>query len=84
MSLINNPAPEAVPLSRAPAVFGISRSALYRLASMGQIRMFKIGGSTLVDAGSIRDFIAQQPNAEFRRDPRRSQPIGGSNLVHSK
>ena len=84
MSLINNPAPEAVPLSRAPAVFGISRSALYRLASMGQIRMFKIGGSTLVDAGSIRDFIAQQPNVEFRRDPRRSQASDGSSFSQTK
>ena len=84
MNFKNDPAPEAVPLSRAPAIFGISRSALYRLASLGQIRLFKVGGATLVDAGSVRNFLLHQPNAQFRRDPRRSQPIGTSNTVKSK
>jgi hypothetical protein len=31
-------APEMVPLPRAPAVFGLSRSGLYRLAAKGRIR----------------------------------------------
>jgi excisionase family DNA binding protein len=53
--------PEAVPLPRAPGVFGISRSSLYRLAGDGRIRFVKIGRSTLVDAASVRAFLASLP-----------------------
>ena len=58
--------PEAVPLPRAPAIFGLSRSALYRLAGEGRIRFVKIGRSTLVDAGSVRAFLATLPTAPIR------------------
>ena len=84
MNLKNDHAPEAVPLSRAPAVFGISRSALYRLSQQGVIRLFKIGGATLVDARSVRTFIEQQPSIELRRDPRRSQASDGSSFSQIK
>jgi excisionase family DNA binding protein len=54
-----------VPL-RAPGVFGLSRSGLYRLAGEGRIRMVKIGSRTLVDAASVRAFLATLPPAQIR------------------
>ena len=65
--------PEMVPLPRAPGVFGLSRSNLYRLAADGRIRMVKMGARTLVDAGSVRSFLATLPQMEARRDPRRTE-----------
>ncbi len=55
------PTPEMVPLPRAPALFGLSRSGLYRLAAEGRIRMVKIGARTLVDAASVLAFLATLP-----------------------
>ena len=67
-----NPAtPEMVPLPRAPGIFGLSRSALYRLAADGKVRMVKMGARTLVDAASVRGFLATLPALEVRHDPRR-------------
>ena len=57
--------PEMVPLPRAPALFGLSRSHLYRLAADGRIRMVKAGARTLVDAASVRDFLASLPPAQI-------------------
>ena len=57
--------PEMVPLPRAPAVFGLSRSGLYRLAAEGRVRMVKIGARTLVDAASVRAFLATLPAAQI-------------------
>ena len=53
--------PLVVPLPLAPAVFGLSRSAIYRAAACGQIKLLKLGRSTLVDAPSARAFIAGLP-----------------------
>lgn len=64
----NNPAPEMVPLPRAPQVFGLSRSAFYRLAADGKIRMVKMGARTLVDAASVRSFLATLPAMQPRPD----------------
>lgn len=58
--------PEAVPLSRATSIFGLSRSTLYRLAGEGRIRFVKVGRSTLVDAGTVRAFLASLPAAVIR------------------
>ena len=60
-----NLAPEMVPLPRAPHVFGLSRSGLYRLAAEGRIKMVKMGARTLVDAASVRAFLAGLPAADF-------------------
>lgn len=70
----NHPAPEMVPLPRAPAVFGLSRSGFYRLAAEGRIRMVKIGARTLVDAASVRAFLATLPAADFGKAARRQEP----------
>lgn len=53
--------PEMVPLPRAPAIFGLSRSNLYRLNAQRRIRMVKVGSRTLVDAASVRAFLATLP-----------------------
>lgn len=58
--------PEMVPLPRAPAIFGLSRSHLYRLASEGRIRLVKVASRTLVDAASVRAFLATLPEAKLR------------------
>ncbi len=57
---------EAVPLPRATAIFGLSRSALYRLAGEGKVTFRKVGRSTLVDCASVRAFLAAQPTASIR------------------
>lgn len=66
---MNNPAkpiaPEMVPLPRATPIFGIARSTLYRLAADGRIRFVKLGRSTLVDAASVRAFLATLPEARI-------------------
>lgn len=64
--------PEMVALPKASALFGLSRSGLYRLAAAGQIRMVKIGSRTLVDASSVRGFLRDLPEAQLRREPNRS------------
>jgi len=56
---------EYLPLPKAPAVFGISRSRLYRLAAAGQIRLLKLGSRSLVDCESVRRYIATLPPAEL-------------------
>ena len=76
--------PEAVPLARAPAVFGLSRSSLYRLAGAGQIRLLKIGSRTLVDAASVRRFLAELPQLEPRRDPRRTLATASRSITAGK
>jgi len=71
-----NNTPEMVPLPRAPAIFGLSRSNFYRLAADGRIRMVKIGARTLVDAASVRAFLATLPEVQPRNDPRRTKGDG--------
>lgn len=39
---------------------GISRSTLYLLISRGEIEVVKMGSSTLVLTGSLRDFIEKR------------------------
>ena len=65
--------PEMVTLSKAPAIFGLSRSGLYRLAAMGHVRMLKIGTRTLVDAGSVRHFLSTLPEAKIQCEPGRKR-----------
>ncbi|BDG74080.1 helix-turn-helix domain-containing protein [Roseomonas fluvialis] len=65
----HKPSPEMVPLPRAPAIFGLSRSHLYRLAAEGRIRLLKAGARTLVDCASVRAFLATLPEASIgKRD----------------
>ncbi len=59
-------APLMVPLPQAPAATGLSRSAIYRAAGEGKIRLLKNGRSTLVDMASVRAFLASLPDAKVR------------------
>jgi hypothetical protein len=58
--------PLTVPLPQAPAATGLSRSAIYRAAAAGKIRLLKNGRSTLVDMVSVRAFLASLPDAKVR------------------
>lgn len=51
--------PEAVRLS------GLSRSAIYREAGAGRIRLLKLGRTTLVDMASVRAFLDTLPPARI-------------------
>ena len=54
---------EWVPMPQVHAVFGISRSRAYRLAAERKILLRKLGHRTLVDAASVRAFMATLPIA---------------------
>jgi excisionase family DNA binding protein len=47
----------------ATALYGVSRSHLYRLAGEGRIRFLKAGRTTLVDLDSVRAYLATLPEA---------------------
>jgi hypothetical protein len=51
----------AVPLPKAPAILGISRSGLYRAAALGEIVLMKHGRATLVDMASARAYLLRLP-----------------------
>jgi hypothetical protein len=55
--------PLALPLAKAVAVTGFSRSAIYRLAAKGKIILLKHGRTTLVDMQSARATLAGLPRA---------------------
>ncbi len=44
-------------LNDAAHITGQSRSTLYRHAAAGRLRLVKVGGRTLVDAGSLRALV---------------------------
>ena len=62
--------PLALPLARAVAWSGLSRSTLYRMAAEGRVRLVKAGRSTLVDADSLRAVVAGLPSASVRAGAR--------------
>lgn len=59
--------PEYGRIPEACRRYGLSRSRLYLLAGEGQIRFVKVGSATLVDFGSVRDYLARCPAASVRR-----------------
>jgi hypothetical protein len=61
-----NQAPEYGRIPEACRRFGLSRSRLYLLAGEGQVRFVKAGSATLVDLGSVRDYLAACPSAQVR------------------
>jgi hypothetical protein len=58
--------PLALPILAAVAATGLSRSAIYREAGQGRIKLLKLGRTTLVDMTSIRAFLASLPTANIR------------------
>ena len=61
-----NSAPEYGRIPEACRRYGISRSRLYLLAGEGLIRFVKVGSATLVDLGSVRDYLTSCPPAQVR------------------
>jgi hypothetical protein len=55
--------PLALPLAEAVRVSGFSRSALYRMATTGQVRFLKAGTRVLVDYQSLKSAVAALPRA---------------------
>ena len=53
--------PVKVPMTRAPETFGTSRSAIYRAAAAGHIKLSKLGKTTLVDTASMLAFLDGLP-----------------------
>lgn len=58
--------PLALPILAAVAISGLSRSAIYREAGNGRIKLLKLGRTTLVDMDSIRALLACLPAANIR------------------
>lgn len=63
----NDYAVMAAPIHRACILSGLSRSAIYRAASAGRIRLLKNGRSSLVDMASVRAYLAELPVARITR-----------------
>jgi hypothetical protein len=55
--------PSHAPILTAGELSGLSRSAIYREAGAGKIRLVKLGRSTLVDMASVRAFLDSLPPA---------------------
>jgi excisionase family DNA binding protein len=58
--------PEYGRIPEACRRYGLSRSRLYLLAGEGLIRFVKVGNATLVDLGSVREFLTTCPSAQVR------------------
>lgn len=59
-------APMAASIQRAMVLTGLSRSAIYRAAGRGDIRLLKVGKrAVLVDMASARAFLARLPEARI-------------------
>ena len=54
--------PVKVPMVHAPTTFGVSRSAVYRAAAAGHIKLSKLGKTTLVDTASMLAFLDGLPS----------------------
>ena len=61
-----SPLAEFARIPVAIALYGISRSAIYREAGDGRIILKKHGKSTLVDLASLRAFLNSLPPATIR------------------
>jgi excisionase family DNA binding protein len=65
--------PITLPLGKAVAASGISRSQFYRCLAKGDIRAVKSGRSVLIDMASLRAYLASLPVAKFRAPPEISE-----------
>ncbi len=56
----------AIRMSDAPAILGTSKSTIYKLAAKGQLRLVKLGRTTLIDGDSARSLLKRLPQVELR------------------
>ena len=66
-----NTLPVLIPMPDAPDLLGLSRSALYRAAGEGRLKILKLGKSSFLDRDSALAFIASLSTASIRRAPDR-------------
>lgn len=59
--------PILLPLPRAVAISGMSRTVLYRAAAAGRLRMLKAGRATLVDFASLRALLNSLPPISLKQ-----------------
>lgn len=59
--------PILVPLPKAPTVYGLSRSTIYRLAFEDRIKLVKLGRSTYVEDASMQGCLASLPKVTLNR-----------------
>lgn len=57
---VPRPDPLAYTLNAATAASGLSRSTLYRHSAAGRLKLVRVGGRTLVDAGSLRALVGAE------------------------
>lgn len=50
-----------LPIPQTRQIFRLGRTTLYALANKGEIEMRKVGRRTLVDVGTLEDFLARAP-----------------------
>lgn len=48
-------------MAQAPALFGLSRSSIYRAAVDGQVKLSKLGRITLVDTATMMTYLNGLP-----------------------
>ena len=53
--------PLKVALPHGPETFGVSRSAIYRAAGAGHVKLTKLGRTTLIDTASMLAFLDGLP-----------------------
>ena len=70
--LMGRQPPALAPLPQGPALFGLSRSAIYRAAADGKITLVKQGARTLIVSETALAYIASLPTFTPRPDPRRT------------
>lgn len=58
----------ATPLAQGRAVYGLSRSTIYREWQKGNLVLIKCGRATLIDDASARAFLARLPRLMPRSD----------------
>ena len=56
----------AIRMADATAILGASKSTIYKLAAEGQLRLIKLGRTTLIDGNSARSLLKQLPQVELR------------------
>ena len=56
-----------VPMPRAPGLFGLSKSAIYRAAEAGHIKLSKLGRGTLVDTASVIAYLDALPTPTLKK-----------------
>lgn len=58
--------PHTATISTVTAIYGLSRSEIYRRLAAGDLRAVKNGKTVLIVAESVREYLASLPPATYR------------------